>query len=275
MKKNILSLLMILGITLSSTNLTFAEGYGPGISEETVEISCIDGINPTRFSEEDYKLISTVMSFGPEGKTLTVYEIADLLGVEPDISPDGTAAISPLDLFKFQSMDEIVGFDWINNYSVGFENGVKTYTIIPGMGYDISDYNNKLYNIINELGINENTSKRQAVELFNQYICDNFTYDLQYRYFNMLDFLNAKSGVCHHFAKLFDDLCHICGIECKYITGRSVQDGHAWNSVNLNGQTLYVDTTWNLTGWDDETYLLLDESTFNLSHGNYKINFEK
>ena len=112
-------------------------------------------------------------------------------------------------------------------------------------------------------------------EHFNQYICDNFTYDLQYRYFNMLDFLNAKSGVCHHFAKLFDDLCHICGIECKYITGRSVQDGHAWNSVNLNGQTLYVDTTWNLTGWDDETYLLLDESTFNLSHGNYKINFEK
>lgn len=56
------------------------------------------------------------------------------------------------------------------------------------------------------------------------------------------------SGVCEAYAKAYDYLCGLFGIECLTVTGRAYSGGswggHAWNIIELDGAWHCVDTTW-------------------------------
>lgn len=49
-----------------------------------------------------------------------------------------------------------------------------------------------------------------------------------------------KKAVCAGYAKAFQYLLNLCGIECTYVTNKV----HAWNLVKLEGDYYYIDVTW-------------------------------
>ena len=52
-------------------------------------------------------------------------------------------------------------------------------------------------------------------------------------------FVNKKA-VCAGYAKAFQYLLNMCGIECTYVTS----DSHAWNLIKLEGDYYHIDVTW-------------------------------
>jgi hypothetical protein len=90
-------------------------------------------------------------------------------------------------------------------------------------------------------------------------------------------------AVCAGYAMAFEHLCHLAGIPCCTITGEATNlpatdddNGHAWNSVYINGRWYEVDTTWDdfdykeSMDWGFYEALLRDSAkTFNKKHHYY------
>lgn len=73
------------------------------------------------------------------------------------------------------------------------------------------------------------------------------------------DVFKARTGICGDFAMLFQEMSLYAGIRgVRIVSGfvvttkrlqqkynpRQLGTGHAWNAVNINGYTYYIDTTW-------------------------------
>ncbi len=62
--------------------------------------------------------------------------------------------------------------------------------------------------------------------------------------------LKSRTGVCQHYAELFNILCKESGIKSVVIEGYTKQNnqisklGHAWNAVYINSKWLCIDATW-------------------------------
>lgn len=58
------------------------------------------------------------------------------------------------------------------------------------------------------------------------------------------------TAVCNGFSRSFQYLCQQAGIPCYFIEGTSIRGiPHSWNMVLLNGDWLYVDTTWDASSY--------------------------
>lgn len=55
--------------------------------------------------------------------------------------------------------------------------------------------------------------------------------------------LSSKYGICRDYADLFQNMCIRSGIPCDIVTGLTGEP-HAWNTVYVDGQWLYMDCTW-------------------------------
>lgn len=53
-----------------------------------------------------------------------------------------------------------------------------------------------------------------------------------------------RSGVCRHFADLFQYMATRAQLKSKIITGISQGQGHAWNAVFIEGKWQLLDATW-------------------------------
>ncbi len=58
------------------------------------------------------------------------------------------------------------------------------------------------------------------------------------------DTFEIRSGVCRHFADLFQYMATKAGLKSVIITGMSQGQGHAWNAVMVNNKWYLLDTTW-------------------------------
>lgn len=58
------------------------------------------------------------------------------------------------------------------------------------------------------------------------------------------DTFKIRSGVCRHFADLFQYMASKAGLKSVIITGTSQGQGHAWNAVLLKEKWFLLDTTW-------------------------------
>lgn len=63
---------------------------------------------------------------------------------------------------------------------------------------------------------------------------------------------SRQKGVCETYAKTYDYLCTLFGLNCLMVTGKGVTEGssigHAWNAVELDGEWYDVDVTWDDNG---------------------------
>ena len=80
------------------------------------------------------------------------------------------------------------------------------------------------------------------------------------------------SGVCESYAKAYDYLCGLFGIDCLTVTGKGYSGGswggHAWNLVELDGAWHCVDVTWSDGGNKtvDRTWFGTSYAEFSASH---------
>ncbi len=80
--------------------------------------------------------------------------------------------------------------------------------------------------------------------------------------------VNGKA-VCEGYTRLFQYLCYQVGINSTFVNGESKGEGHAWNTVKLDGEWYHVDTTWDdghTGGIPLYTYFNLTEEEINTDH---------
>lgn len=70
---------------------------------------------------------------------------------------------------------------------------------------------------------------------------------------NMVGSAEKKSGVCESYAKTYQYLCRLNGLECIIVTGYNGEN-HAWNMVKIDGKWYGVDCTFDETNNDTISY---------------------
>ncbi|WP_027333993.1 transglutaminase domain-containing protein [Mycoplasma elephantis] len=149
--------------------------------------------------------------------------------------------------------------------------------------------------------ISKNMSDAQKIEAVHNWIADRTEYSsntelkdksLQDKIRSTFRFVNKESVVCEGYARMFSKFMLFLNIDCWYITGYATNGAdntelHAWNMVNLDGQDLFIDVTWDdpimpITNRNDfiqhksitaykRDYLLKDWNTFSNNGRNRRI----
>lgn len=122
----------------------------------------------------------------------------------------------------------------------------------------------------------EGDSQRTKIEKVYRWITKNINYD--YDKLNgktkrgkntPYETYKTKKGVCTEYAELLEDMLDGLDIDSYVVSGEAYngqkQGGHSWNRIKLEGQTLYMDPTWDE---DDDTfdYFLIPEKCININH---------
>lgn len=129
-------------------------------------------------------------------------------------------------------------------------------------------------------------SRREKIEVINDWIIHNIRYDYNSEYFNNAQFYCATDtnyynvdvheiecgvlhgyAICEGYSKIFEVFCDMLDIPCIKISGfvTTSVDSHGWNIVLLEDNQLYhVDTTWNTN--NNPKYLLIDSQTMKEDH---------
>lgn len=85
---------------------------------------------------------------------------------------------------------------------------------------------------------------------------------------NMEGGLINNTCVCAGYAETVRNVFACCGIDSKYISGpntRTIESGHAWNQINLDGQWYNLDLTWDrdsIVDGKQTKYTLKSDSDF-------------
>ena len=129
--------------------------------------------------------------------------------------------------------------------------------------------NKKIEEIVSESS--QYKGEYQKAEFFNNYLCDNTEYD---EYADLCQttygcLINGKA-LCEGYSRAFKLLCNQVGIRCDLIYGRSDNEDHMWNCVNIGGYYSYTDVTWNDGGEEfryiyfniTDSQLLVDRSVY-------------
>ena len=81
--------------------------------------------------------------------------------------------------------------------------------------------------------------------------------------------LLKNSAICEGYSKAFQYLNNCVGINCIYVTGKSHDQGHAWNYIQLDGEWYAVDTTWSDPVGSDITtyaYCMINDEAISRDH---------
>jgi transglutaminase-like putative cysteine protease len=108
-------------------------------------------------------------------------------------------------------------------------------------------------------------SDYEKVKEINGYLCDNVYYpEKPYISHDFTPYGALLSGraVCEGYSRAAKILCELAGLECYYVVGTcdssAVNEGHAWNLVNIDGEWYHLDVTWNDGSGTDDYFLVTD-----------------
>lgn len=117
-------------------------------------------------------------------------------------------------------------------------------------GKDLIETHNRLDGIGND--------HEMKVRAFFTWITDNIRYDVAEFESTQPDFVKQeaaqvfrnKKGICEGYSNLFKAFCDLSSIKCFVVGGhcrefgRYVPEGHAWNTVFIDGEWHLIDVTW-------------------------------
>ena len=171
---------------------------------------------------------------------------------------------------------------------IDFEEGVYgpglAYDIVPkvlkqtdkvDMNMQVDAIHKKLYQKLDAILakiIKPGMTDEQKVKAIHDFVVKHITYDSklqdEHTIQSIIYTIDNGRGVCGDYALLFMHLCRRASIPCTFEAGDPFTFAHAWNAVFLNGQWLFVDTTWDdgANGKVLYTYYLKDRFTFMNSH---------
>jgi hypothetical protein len=105
--------------------------------------------------------------------------------------------------------------------------------------------------IITEAAIKEDVShldlngyKVHDLKIIHDYICNNTTYDWELSNTTVYEFFTEDAVQCSGYTRTFEMICNYVGLDVKYVSGSVGTELHAWNSVVIDGETYYIDCTW-------------------------------
>lgn len=152
-----------------------------------------------------------------------------------------------------------------NEYNVSFIYNMNYFTTLE----QEKELDKKVGEILQSLDL-ENDSDYQKVKKIYNYLCSNVTYD----YAGLEDdssliehsayaALVNNTAVCQGYALSLYRLLLTEGIDCRYISGVSRNESHAWNIVKLNEIYYLADSTWDAGRSEDKyVYFLKCSSEF-------------
>ncbi len=116
--------------------------------------------------------------------------------------------------------------------------------------------------LITSFGFTQSTDDYTKIKTVYEYICNNVDYDYdnlnddnyKLKYSAYAALIN-KTAICQGYASLFYRLLHEVGINNRIITGKSSNQNHAWNIVELDGVYYNADSTWDAS-LDEFLYFL-------------------
>ncbi|MGI6031536.1 MAG: stalk domain-containing protein [Eubacteriales bacterium] len=127
--------------------------------------------------------------------------------------------------------------------------------------------------LLSELQL-DGLSQRQRVERLNDAVEAHVSYldtgsDRDYTAYGAV---HDGTAVCQGYSLLMDRLMKEAGIPCRIVTGQArdpytgSQGAHMWNIVEIDGEWLHVDTTWNDAYGQSNPYLLVSDSQIARDH---------
>lgn len=131
-------------------------------------------------------------------------------------------------------------------------DGVYYYTFNYTIKYLISkkqeqQFEKELTKTIKSLKLNHKSTKSK-VRIIYHYITDHVKYSHSSKDINFTAYgaLHRHKAVCQGCAALFCRMCQKAHINSKIITGRSFNQNHAWDIVEINHKYYNIDPTWDL-----------------------------
>ncbi|UWG96982.1 transglutaminase-like domain-containing protein [Dehalobacter sp. DCM] len=154
----------------------------------------------------------------------------------------------------------------------------------------VNSDNKAVINLANSL-TTDSMTEMQKVKAIHSWVTKNIKYDTQAYYagkignYSATDVINRKLGTCRDYSFAFAALCRASGIETRVVYGNAWSSSqkkyelHAWNEVNVDGEWLSVDTTWD-AGYiknskfvvaSTSKYIGMNPATFNKTHQLTKV----
>ncbi|MCI8371128.1 MAG: hypothetical protein HFI75_01795 [Lachnospiraceae bacterium] len=135
-------------------------------------------------------------------------------------------------------------------------------------------YNKTMKGILDQ--IDSSWSDMEKILFVNDYLAQNYEYDLSYSIYDAYNFFYKGKGVCQAYTLVFAGIMQELGIDVSTATSDSM--AHIWNVVELDGKWYHVDVTW-----DDPTpdqyamayhnnLLLSDTGITNTGHKDWETN---
>ena len=129
-----------------------------------------------------------------------------------------------------------------------YSDAVRVMAWLEGRSSGLSEQDAKMLSAarnIHDTLVTPNMSEYDQVKAFHDYIVNNTEYrETGERSHSAIGSLVDGLAVCEGYAKAFDLLCYLSGIECLCINGTGNGGGHGWNKVKIDGEWYNVDVTW-------------------------------
>ena len=226
--------------------LTFGTNNISEEKEETVEqdISGIDGVR--REYEKHMNSLEKTFSFTVD--TSLYKDVAE------NLSEWGKYSVKSGSYTYNSGTEEL---ELTLEYRLSFE--VYMLCKNPGLAENASAEARTYFRQIDELTrqiVSADSTEREKLKAIHDYMVSHYSYDLSFganyeddESYSFRGLLNNGTGVCQAYAELFQMMSERVGINCEFVIGSANNPGqdyqpHAWNSVVIDGQTLYVDVTY-------------------------------
>ena len=121
--------------------------------------------------------------------------------------------------------------------------------------------------------IADTMTPREKIKALHDYVVLNCVYDTKGarnkdhapdNLFTAYGMLIEGKAVCDGYSAAFALLCRYAGIPCVQVFSPKMNvEGHSWNAVLVDGQVLYVDTTFDDPDWmelDDDFFLITEDA---------------
>ena len=146
----------------------------------------------------------------------------------------------------------------------GLYRNTVSYSLTYTTTYEAEEYvDSKIALILEQLDL-EGKSDLEKITLIHDYVCNNVHYVMSsLTEHTCYGALRYGQAVCQGYALLTYRLMMESGIDCRYITGTSRNQPHAWNIVRLGDVYYNIDTTWDDNyGHTVYTYFLRSDADF-------------
>lgn len=269
---DVISIVFLLGFA-GILPMTYAS-EAPRANLEAAQVAegALDHYYRDHLTEKEQQLYDIV-----ENAYRTMVHVVDL--------PDGTT-LEELDQATFAVLADNPDIFWVDpHYNYQQELwGLSTFTV----HYLIEDpdevaqlaavYDNRARGVIKQIQQKDEdgiVTDYEMAQGFYNWIVRYAEYEpLDSRDQHIAAMFDERKGVCAGYSKLMKYLCDRAGIPCLYVAGgawaeieASSSGNHAWNVMELDGNTVYVDVTWGDDGTNaDWTWFGKDWATFRLDH---------